>query len=291
MCYNIFKTAILLSFLSAIFLLLGSLAGGIAGLQIALIMSLIMNVGAYFFSDKIVLNMYRAEPLNPATYSSIHEIVANLAKKMGLPKPKLWLITSPAANAFATGRNPQHASIALTTGIISLLDHRELQAVLAHELGHVQNRDILISTIAATLASAIGYLAHFLQRMALWQSFSGNKNNRRNDNPIILLLISIIVPIAATLLQLALSRSREYLADQTGACCTKDPLALVSALEKLENHTQHAQFDTNTYHASTASLFIVHPFLGKNVRTWFATHPPITARIERLKVLYTKMFS
>lgn len=291
MFYNIFKTAALLSFLSAIFLFLGNLAGGIAGLQIALILSLIMNVSAYFFSDRLVLNMYQAEPLNPAIYSSIHQIVGNLAKKMDLPQPKLWLITSPVANAFATGRNPQHASIALTTGIINLLDHRELEAVLAHELGHIENRDILITTIAATLASAIGYLAYFLQRMALWQSFSGNRNDRRNNNPIILLLISIIVPIAATLIQLALSRSREFLADQTGACCTKDPLALASALEKLETHTKHSHFDTNTYHASTASLFIVHPFMGKNVHTWFATHPPISARIKRLKVLYTKMFS
>lgn len=290
MFYNIVKTAMLFGCLSAILLFLGNLIGGVAGIEMALILSIAMNAFAYFFSDKIVLRMYKAHPLSRDTHASVHQMVEELATTMQIPKPKLWLIDSPVANAFATGRNPSHASVALTTGVISLLDQHELRAVLAHELGHVQNRDILITTVAATLAGAISYIAYYLQRVAIWRSFAGSRDRRAN-NPLILLVISIVVPIAASLVQLALSRTREFLADETGACTTKEPLALASALEKLENHTRRAHFDADAYHASTASLFIVHPFFGKNISNWFATHPPIPARIERLKALNNKMFS
>lgn len=289
MISNNIKTALLLGLLSSCMLMLGNLLGGIGGMQFALIISLIMNGFTYFFSDRIVLSMYKAKPLDKHTYSSIYQTVHELSASMQIPMPKLWLVQSPVANAFATGRNPKNASVALTTGIMDILEPNELRGVLAHELSHVKNRDILLTTIAATFATAIGYIAHFLQRTAMWNSFSGNK--KKGHNPFVLFLIGILMPIAATLIQLALSRAREYDADQTGAHYCKDPLALAAALTKLENNTKHAHFNGDAYHASTASLFIVYPFFGKNWTNLFATHPPMSARIARLEQIYKKMFS
>lgn len=290
MFFNTIKTVLLLSFLSALFLLIGNLFAGVAGIQFAFIMALIMNGVAYFFSEKIVLSMYHAKHLPKEQNEFIYQTIQELAHRMNIPMPKVWIIESSIANAFATGRNPSHASIAFTSGIMNLLEPYELRGVIAHELAHIKNRDILTSTIAATIAGAIGYLAHMAQRAALWGSFSESK--KRDSNPLILLFVSILVPIAATLIQLAISRSREYGADETGALHSHEPLALASALKKLENNTKHAHFaKEDAFHASTASLFIVYPFIGKSWTNLFSTHPPMQSRIEKLEHLYKKMFS
>lgn len=288
MWFNRLKTVLLLAALSGIFLFIGHLFGGMAGLQIALIFSLIMNAITYFFSETIVLRLYGAQPLDTVEYRWIHDIVHELATTMAMPKPKLWLVKTPMANAFATGRDPYHASVAVTTGILEILERDELRGVLAHELSHVKNRDILVSTIAATIATAIGYIAHMMQYAAFWGSMD---NKKREGNPIGMFLIAILMPIAATLIQLAISRSREYLADETGAHVCRDPLALASALEKLHNNIPRAHMDAqDTHRASTASLFIVHPFNAEGLVALFSTHPPMRKRVERLHGMCEKMF-
>lgn len=290
MWMNKIKTVVLLATLSGLLLLLGALFGGQTGVQIALVMALIMNFIAYFFSEKIVLSLYRAQPLDKVQYAWIYEMVEDLARTMNMPMPKLWLINTPMANAFATGRNPSHASVAVTTGILQILDRDELRGVLAHELSHVKNRDILISTIAATIATAIGYLAHMMQYAAFWGAASSSNDKERRGNPIFMLLIAIIMPIAASLIQLAISRSREYLADETGAHHSHDPLALASALQKLQSNIPRAHMDSkDTVHASTASLFIVHPFSTDGLISLFSTHPPMAKRIERLHRIHEQM--
>lgn len=285
---NRLKTVILLATLSGLLLLIGGLIGGTKGVTIAFVMALIMNFVSYFFSDKIVLSLYKAKPLDKNQYPGIYSMVNELTQEMGLPMPKLWIIDTPMANAFATGRNPKNASVAVTTGILNILDPRELRGVLAHELGHVQNRDILITTIAATLATAIGYLASMLRFSALVQT---NDEKRKRSNPFFLFFVALLLPLAASLIQLALSRSREYLADETGADTSNDPLALASALEKLEKHIPIAHLSSDDVaHASTAPLFIVHPFLNKGfLMSLFMTHPPTQQRIEHLRQLYKKM--
>jgi heat shock protein HtpX len=285
--WNRFKTVILLATLSGLLMLIGGLIGGSSGVTIAFIIALVMNGISYFFSDKIVLGLYRAQPLDQNRYSDIYAVVRELAQRMNIPMPKLWLIRTPMANAFATGRNPQHASVAITTGILEILNLEELRGVLAHELSHVQNRDILVSSIAATLATAIGYLANMAQYAAIWQS---SDNRKRGSNPLFLLLVAILMPLAATLIQLAISRSREYLADDTGAHVCQDPLALASALDKLQKHIPEAHLRSDdTVHASTAPLFIVHPFLNEGLMALFSTHPPTRKRIERLRQIYQEM--
>jgi len=287
MIFNIFKTTILLIVLSGLLALIGGLIGGPSGIQVALFISLLMNGIMFFFSDRIVLSLYGAQPLDKQQYDWIYDIVEELSRKMNLPMPKLWLVHNSMANAFATGRSPKHASIAVTTGILSILDTEELRGVLAHELAHVKNRDTLITTIAATFASAIGHLAYMMRHVALWGSIN---NDRRKENPFVLVIVSILVPFAATLVQLAISRSREYAADDTGARCSHSPLALASALQKLENNVKHAHMNAeNMQH--TASLFIVHPFAANSLSSLFATHPPISKRIARLQQLSRKMFS
>lgn len=289
MIWNNIKTVVLLATLSGILLFFGCLCGGTTGLHFALVLALAMNGIAYFFSDKLVLKIYKAQPLNRDEYPWIYSIIQELRTNMDLPMPKLWIIDSPMANAFATGRNPRHASIAVTTGILGILDHKELRGVLAHEMSHIKNRDILVSTVAATIAAAIGYLASMLQHIAFWDSISSRK--RSNSNPIGMLIVSILMPLAATLVQLAISRSREYLADESGAHYCRDPLALASALEKLHNHIPHAHLNNDdTQKASTATLFIVHPFTSKSFISLFSTHPPMYKRIERLRASYQKMF-
>ncbi len=284
--YNQFKTVLLLGSLSGIFLFLGNLLGGSSGLLIAAIMAILMHFFSYFYSDKIVLRMYNARPLNRNEYGWIYETVQELAHEMQIPMPKLWLVDTKMANAFATGRNPEHASVAVTTGILELLNKKELRGVLAHELSHVKNRDILVSTVAAVLATAIGYIATMF-RFSFYVNTNRDGNNR--INPLAMLLISIFIPIAASLIQLAISRSREYLADESGAECCQDPLALASALEKLHNHIPDASLDkSDVTKASTAPLFIVHPFSGAGWSALFSTHPPVSDRIARLRAMAGK---
>lgn len=286
---NRFKTVVLLATLSGILIFFGGVLGGARGIQFAVIISLITNLIAYFFSASIVLHMYNAQPLDPEHYKWIYDMVDELAQAMKIPRPKLYLVQSPMANAFATGRNPQNAAVAVTTGILKILEPHELRGVIAHELSHVKNRDILVSTVAATLATAIGYLAQMAQYMAFW---GGSRDDRqRGVNQFGLLIIALLMPIAATLIQLAISRSREYLADESGAYVSHDPLALAAALEKLQNHIKYAHLsESDTARASTAPLFIVHPFRGGNWTALFSTHPPMEKRIARLRKIYEQMF-
>jgi len=286
MVMNKIKTAVLLIILSGLFLAIGSYFGGMTGLKIAFIMALLINGIAYFFSDALVLRLYSARPLNDYEHADIHSIVQELSKKMSIPAPKLYIIQSPMANAFATGRNPSHASVAITTGLMSLLEQHELRGVLAHELSHIKNRDILIATIAATIATAIGYLANMAYYAGMWGTLG---NNRRRENPIGLLLIALLMPIAATLIQLGISRSREFMADESGAHYSQDPLALASALQKLQANVAVAHLDKqDTRRASTASLFIVKPFNSQGWTNLLSTHPPIEARIAKLHEIYEK---
>jgi heat shock protein HtpX len=285
--WNSIKTVILLGILSGLLLFLGAVMGGSSGVTCAFIFAVLMNGLAYFFSDRMVLAMYRAQPLDQNQYDYVYSIVRELTGRMHIPMPKLWLINSPMANAFATGRNPQHASIAVTTGILSVLERHELRGVLAHEIAHIYNRDILITTIATTLATAIGYCAHMIQHFAFWGSIH---DRRRGGNPIALFIIALLMPFAALLLQLALSRSREYGADETGAYMSEDPLALASALQKLERHIPEAHLDAeDRAHTATAPLFIIQPFLGEGMLNLFSTHPSTKSRIARLRAMYEKM--
>ncbi len=289
MWFNQVKTAVLLATLSGLLMLFGGLVGGMRGLTVFFIISLIINVIAYFFSDKIVLRMYRAQPLDRTQYDWIYAIVEELAEKSKMPMPKLWLVPMPIANAFATGRNPKHASVAITTGILDILDKEELRGVLAHELSHVINRDILVSTVAATLASTIGFLAQALQNMFMWGGLQRNRD-RQGMNPLLLLVVAILMPIAASLIQMAISRAREYLADESGSEISHDPLALASALEKLDAHTKQVHFGrTDVLHATTAHMMIVKPFLPGGITALFSTHPPMHKRIARLRKIYEQM--
>jgi heat shock protein HtpX len=286
--FNKLKTVILLSAMSGLLMLVGSYLGGAQGVAIAFFISIAMNIITYFYSDKIVIRLYKAIPLDKQRYENLYTMVQELTTRMQLPMPQLWMAPTPMANAFATGRNPQHASVVFTQGILTLLEPRELRAVLAHELGHVKNRDILISTIAATLATAIGYLATMARYAAFFSSSRDSKE--RSSNPLVLLIIALLMPLAAMLIQLAISRSREYLADETGAHTSEDPLALASALSKLEKHIPEAHLNSqDTLHASTAPLFIVHPFLREGFTTLFMTHPPTEKRIERLREIEREM--
>lgn len=288
MFLNQLKTAVLLAIMSALLLLCGMALGGQNGLTIALLMALAMNVIAYFYSDKIVLSMYGAKPLDTTHYDWLYQMVQELTESMKIPMPKLWIIQTPMANAFATGRNPEHASVAVTTGILDILDKYELRGVLAHELGHVKNRDILISTIAATVATAIGYVANMARYAAIW----GSRDENQRGNPLGAILIAIFMPIAAMIIQMAISRSREYQADETGAYYSNDPLALASALEKLHYNIarEHLDNQLDAGKASTAPLFIVHPFSMQGLMNLFSTHPPMQERIKRLRQMHQKMF-
>ncbi|RLE44915.1 protease HtpX [Candidatus Woesearchaeota archaeon] len=266
------KTTILLASLSAILLLLGYVIGSYNGLTIALLIAITFNIITYFFSDKIVLAMYRAKPLKD---ESIKELIRSVAHKAKIPMPKPYVIPTMTPNAFATGRNPRHAAIALTEGIISLLSKEELKGVIAHEIAHIKNRYILIQTIAATIATAISYIA-FMLRFAAFTS----SRDRDSGNAIALLALGILTPIIAMIIQLAISRAREYLADETGARIIKNPIALANALMKLEQANRLHPMRGNP---TTSSLFIVNPFSARGLFTLFMTHPPIQKRVERLK--------
>ncbi len=275
---NTMKTTLFLALLTGLFVAVGGLLGGRGGMVMAFGLALVMNAVSYWFSDKIVLAMYGAQPLGEAEAPVVHRIVRNLATRAAIPMPRLYLIPSPATNAFATGRSPQHAAVAVTEGILRVMDERELEGVLAHELSHVLNRDVLISTVAATIAGAISMLAN----MAQWgMMFGGSRDEEgRSVNPIALLLTVILAPLAALLIQMAVSRSREYQADASGARLTRNPLGLASALAKLQQASRMVPMDANP---ATAHLFIVNPLSGRSLMTLFATHPPIEDRIERLR--------
>jgi heat shock protein HtpX len=276
---NTFKSTLMLVLLMVVLVLIGERIGGENGMLIAFAISVAMNFTAYFFSDKIALKMYRAQPVTREQLPRAYEVVERLAAKDGLPMPKIYVIPSESPNAFATGRNPQHASVAVTHGILGLLTGEELEGVLAHELGHVKNRDILTSSIAATLAGAITMIA----RMGYWASLfgygGGGGRRERGGGGLGALLMLIVAPIAASLIQLAISRSREYEADATGAHTTGNPYALASALQKLENYSKRIPLQAS---ASTAHMFIIAPLIGGSVGRLFSTHPPTRERIRRL---------
>jgi heat shock protein HtpX len=283
-------TFMLLAGLGALLVACGYLLGGTSGMTIALIMALIMNTITLFFGDSIVLTIMGAQPLKRENHGNVYNMTADLCHEMELPLPRLWILPTQTANAFATGRSPSHSSVAISTGLLALLEPHEVRGVIAHELSHIKNRDILVATIAATMATAISYLGHMTQRLFFWQALSGDKRNREG-NIIGFLVSAIVMPLAAVIVQLGISRSREYLADETGAYYSRDPLALASALEKLHNHTQHGFAQENpAATTSISSLFIVHPFSASSIMELFSTHPPMHKRIARLKELYEKRF-
>ncbi|MBD3303518.1 M48 family metalloprotease [Candidatus Woesearchaeota archaeon] len=274
--WNQIKTIILLGILTGLMLVAGQLIGGTKGMTIALVIAVVMNFGSYFFSDKIVLRMYRAKPAKKTEYPKLHKIVTEVAKNAGIPKPKVYIVPTDNSNAFATGRNPKNAVVAVTQGILKILDDKELKGVMAHEIAHVKNRDILVSTIAATIAAVISYLAF----MARFAAIFGGMRDNRGGNGLSLLFLAILTPIIAVIIQLAISRSREYLADSTGAKFTKEPKALASALHKLEqaNKNNPIRFG-NT---ATSSLFITNPFSARGLVSLFSTHPAMDQRIKKL---------
>jgi heat shock protein HtpX len=275
---NTFKTAFLLTALTLLLMFVGRVLGGQNGMLIALVFAAVLNFVSYFFSDKIALAIYRAKPVTREELPRAYQIVELLTQKIGIPMPKIYVIPSDSPNAFATGRNPNHASVAVTQGILGLLNDEELEGVLAHELGHVRNRDILISSIAATIAGAITYLAEIARWGMIFGGYERDRDNRGGGGFAALLML-ILAPLAAMLIQLAVSRSREYQADETGAHFTGNPYALASALAKLDAYSKRLPLQATP---STAHLFIIQPFLGMSLGSLFSTHPPIAKRIERL---------
>lgn len=274
------KTVLLLGLLSGVIIVLGGLAGGRTGIIIALILALLMNVGSYWFSDSIVLRMYNARELRPEEAPYLHTMVEELARNAGIPKPRVCIIPEEAPNAFATGRNPEHAVVAVTEGIMRLLSPEELRGVLAHEVGHILNRDILIQTIAGVMGSVIVSLANILQFTAI---FGGNRDEEGGSNPVAAFALALLAPVAASLIQMAISRSREYLADETGARLCGQPLALAGALYQLGRAS--GQIPMRHGNPSTAEMFIVNPFFGSGMERLFSTHPPLEDRIQRLQEL------
>ena len=275
---QVFKTTLLLTLLTVVLLFIGDWLGGQAGLIIALVLAAAMNFSAYFFSDRIALATYNAQPVTREELPRVYRILEGLTAREDLPMPKVYVIPTDAPNAFATGRNPRHASVAVTRGILDLLDDEELQGVLGHELGHVRNRDILISSIAATIAGAIMLLARMAGWAALFGGFGGERDGEEGG-ALGALALMIVAPIAAMLIQLAISRSREYAADASGAKWTGNPAALARALGKLEAYSRRRPMLATP---STAHLFIIQPVTREMIANLFSTHPPIPKRIERL---------
>lgn len=274
------RTVFLLGSLTGLLMFMGYLFGGQTGAFIAFLASIAMNFASYFYSDQYVLKAYNATPLDKERYGYIYQMVAELAKEYQIPMPKLWYVPTDVANAFATGRNPEHGNVAVTEGILQILEPNELRGVLAHELGHIKNRDILISTIAVTIAASIGMLANSMK----WSAYAKGESNSKA------LLISMAMPFMASLIQMGVSRSREYQADESGAHACKDPLALASALKKLEGSVNRARLvPSNPKQAATASLFIVYPFTTGSLNSLFSTHPPMDQRIARLVQMSKKI--
>jgi heat shock protein HtpX len=274
--FNLMKTAILMAAITALFMFLGQMWGGRSGMMLALVIALGLNFFSYWFSDKIVLRMTNAHEVDDSTAPQFVRMVRELAEKAGLPMPRVYLIDEQAPNAFATGRNPQHAAVAATTGLVQLLSERELRGVMAHELAHVRHRDILISTISATMAGAIGMLANFAM------FFGGRSSDGRPTNPIAGLLVAILAPLAASLIQMAISRAREFEADRGGAEISGDPQALASALQKIHRYAQSIPMEAVERHPETAQMMIMNPLSGGGLRGLFSTHPSTEERVERL---------
>jgi heat shock protein HtpX len=274
---NTFKTAFLLTALTLLLMFIGRVFGGQNGMLIALVIAAVLNFISYFYSDKIALAMYRAKPVTREELPRAYQIVERLTQRVGLPMPKIYVIPTDSPNAFATGRNPSHASVAVTQGILDLLNDEEIDGVLAHELSHVRNRDILISSIAATIAGAITYFAEIARWGMIFGGYERDRDSRGGGFGALLMLI--LAPIAAMLIQLAVSRSREYQADESGAHLTGNPYALASALAKLDAYSKRVPLPATP---STAHLFIIQPFLGMSFASLFSTHPPTAKRIERL---------
>ena len=275
---NYVKTVLLLGILSGLLLVVGGLIGGRGGLTFALILAVLMNFGAFFFSHKMVLMMYRAKEASKSQYPKLHAMVEEVSKKAGVPKPKVYIIPTQTANAFATGPSKNKAVVAVTEGIMKILTPEELKGVLAHEIGHIKNRDMLIATIAATIATVISYVASMARFAAI---FGGGRDNDGRSNALQLIVLGILAPLIAVIIQLAISRSREYLADERGARFIGNGEPLARALEKLESDNKRNPIRFGS--ATTASLFIVNPFSGQTLATWFSTHPPLTHRIQRLR--------
>lgn len=276
---NTFKTVLLLGLLTGLIVLVGEAVGGRQGMVTAFFLAALMNFGAYWFSDRIVLAMYRAKALSEADAPKLYRMVRGLAQRARLPMPRLYLIPTATPNAFATGRSPERAAVAVTEGLLRILDEEELEGVLAHELAHVKNRDTLTMTISATLAGAVVMLA----RMAMWLPvFGGRDQDGRGSGMPGMIILALLAPLAATLIQLAISRPREFQADETGARITRKPWALANALEKLEWASKRLPLEANP---ATAHLFIVNPLRGGGLFSLFMTHPPIEARVARLRAM------
>lgn len=271
------KTLLLMAGLSAVLIVMGSALGGRQGIVIALVIAVIMNIGSYWFSDKIVLSMYRAQELSPNDAPMVHQIVDELARRAGVPKPRLFIVPQEAPNAFATGRDPEHGVIAVTDGIMRLLPPEQLRGVLAHEMAHIAHRDILIQTVAGVLGSAITAIANMLQFSMI---FGGSRDEEGNSNPLAAIAMMILGPLAATLIQMAISRRREYMADAAGAEYCGDPLALAGALNNLDAYSRHIAMQANP---ATENMFIVSPLTGDSMRRMFSTHPPMEKRIANLQ--------
>ena len=275
--FNWLKTSMLMAAIVALFALIGSLMGGQSGMLIALTFALVMNVGAYWFSDKLVLRMYNARQVDASTAPEFYTMVQELARYADLPMPKVYIIDEDSPNAFATGRNPENAAVAATTGLLRLLTARETRGVMAHELAHVMHRDILISTISATMAGAISALANF----ALF--FGGRDGEGRPVNPVVGILIMILAPLAASLIQMAISRAREFEADRAGAEIAQDPEALASALQKIDHYARGMAFPAAERHPETAQMMIMNPLSGRGIAGLFSTHPSTEERVMRLR--------
>jgi heat shock protein HtpX len=276
---NALKTGVLLVVLTVLFVAIGSYVGGRGGMVMAFAFAVLMNAGAYWFSDKVVLKMYRAQEVSEAEAPELHAMVHRLATAASVPMPKVYILPSDSPNAFATGRNPEHAAVAVTRGIMKILSPDELEGVLAHEMAHVKNRDILIGTVAATLAGAIMMLARFAQFAAI---FGGGRDRDEGGGALGLLAMAIIAPIGAMLVQMAVSRSREYQADATGARFCGRPDSLARALEKISGTSRRIPLESTP---ATAHMFIMSPLSGKGMMSLFSTHPPVEKRVERLRTM------
>lgn len=277
--FNLFKTAVLMAAITALFMAIGSFLGGQQGMVIALVVALGMNFFSYWFSDKMVLRMYNAQEVDEHSAPEFYRMVAELAQRAELPMPKVYLIREDAPNAFATGRNPDHAAVAATTGILRVLSERELRGVMAHELAHVKHRDILISTISATMAGAISMLANFAM------FFGGRDSDGRPVNPIASIAVMLLAPLAASLIQMAISRAREFEADRGGAEISGDPRALASALQKIHHYARGTHLEAAERHPETAQMMIMNPLSGGGLRGLFSTHPSTEERVERLMAM------
>ena len=274
--FNLLKTAVLMAAITALFMAIGAVIGGRQGMILALGVAVAMNFFSYWFSDKLVLKMYNAQEVDATSAPQFHRMVSELSQRAGLPMPRVYLIQEDAPNAFATGRNPQHAAVAATTGILRLLSDRELRGVMAHELAHVKHRDILISTISATMAGAISMLANFAML------FGGRDSEGRASNPIAQIAVMLLAPLAASLIQMAISRAREFEADRGGAEISGDPQALASALQKIHHYARGIPLETAERHPETAQMMIMNPLSGGGLRGLFSTHPSTEERVERL---------